>query len=218
MTAFYVGLDVGGREIHGVALGADNYVVGHLAVKPNAADRLLERAAGAAAIAIDSPDRLSSAPQGADPNPDIPPKFCKAGCAETGLLKLYRLQVPWPTPTGEPVDAWMRVGIRLFDALRHAGHDPAEVFPDAAVGRLVGQLRPPPKEGTRVGSEEKARLSGEVGVKTAGIELSSTHGIDALVSAVLARMALTGTAIPASCGHDGSPIWIPKAPVTGIPE
>jgi len=129
MTAFYVGLDVGGREIHGVALGADNYVVGHLAVKPNAADRLLERAAGAAAIAIDSPDRLSSAPQGADPNPDIPPKFRKAGCAEFGLLKLYGLQVPWATPTREPVDAWMRVGIHLFDVLRHAGHDPAEVSP-----------------------------------------------------------------------------------------
>src|SRR5262249_16394512 len=98
------------------------------------------------------------------------------------------------------------------------GPRPGRGFPDAAFRRLAGQLRPCPKRGRGVGSEEKARLSGEVGVKTAGIELSSTHGIDALVSAVLARMALTGTAIPTSCGHDRSAIWIPKAPVTGIPE
>jgi len=218
MTAIYVGLDVGARKIHGVALRHDGYVAGHLEVEARAADMFLDWAAGASAIAIDSPDRLSTAPHGADPDPDIPMKFRKARCAEIGLLRLYRLQVPWATPPGEPVDAWMGVGMGLFDALRGAGENPIEVFPDSAFRRLAGRLGPLAKKGTRVGSEERARLLGQVGVKTAGLELWSTHGIDALVAAVVARMALTGAAIAATCGHDGSAIWIPRAPATRIPD
>src|SRR5262249_13810344 len=66
----------------------------------------------------------------------------------------------------------------LFDALRGAGENPIEVFPDAAFRRLAGRLGPLAKKGTRVGSEERARLLSQLGVKTAGLELWSTHCID----------------------------------------
>lgn len=217
MIRMYVGLDVGAREIHGIALGEDGEVMDVLEVDAAEPDRVQNWTAGANAIAIDSPDRLSTAPHGADKGLSIAQKFRNARCAEIGLLKLYQLQVPWTTPVGELVAGWMRVGIALFEVLRRAGQSPIEVFPDSAFRRLAGQLGPLQKKGTRAGSAERWALLARAGMKGAGSALWSTHGIDAAMASVLARMFVMGQAVPATCGHDGSAIWIPKDSVVESP-
>lgn len=213
MTGTYVGLDVGAREVHGIALGQHGELVDLLEVDAGEPDTVRNWAAGAKVIAIDSPDRLSTAPHGADGGLAIAPKFRNARCAEIGLLKIYRLQVPWVTPVGEPVAEWMQVGIALFELLRRAGQSPIEVFPDSAFRRLAGQLGPLEKKGTRAGSAQRAALLARAGMKGTRLALWSTHGIDAAMASVLARMSVSGEAIPATCGHDGSAIWIPKSSV-----
>lgn len=208
----YVGLDVGAREIHGIAIDDSGQVLDAIDFDAAEPEMVQSWAEPAKAVAIDSPDRLSTGPHSTDESLSISPKFRNARCAEIGLLKQYRLQVPWATPTKEPVDGWMRVGIALFEVMRKAGQSPIEVFPDSAFRRLAGQLGPLKKKGTRAGLAERCELLARVGMKGAGSALWSTHGIDAAMASVLACMFAAGDAIAATCGHDGSAIWIPKSP------
>jgi predicted nuclease with RNAse H fold len=215
MQNLFAGIDVGQRSLHVVLLGTRGELVGQLHFAATEPDRVVESLVATTAIAIDSPDRLSTAPHAAESGLALPPKFRMGRCAEIGLLKLHRYQVPWVTPVSdEPPPPWMRVGIDLFARLREAGMDPIEVFPDAAFRRLAGQLKALPKKGTPAGSAERARLLALAGVSAPGIEMWGNDWIDAALAAQLARMSVSGDAIAATCGHDGSAIWIPAQPAT----
>ncbi|MDQ4133499.1 MAG: DUF429 domain-containing protein [Actinomycetota bacterium] len=160
---------------------------------------LVDWASGAAAIAIDSPDRWSSGPHRDDDS--LAPKFRTARCAEIGLGRQFGVWVSWATPTRPLVGSWMHVGIDLFAALRDNGHEPLEVYPFAAFSALAGG-RSLPKKQTRAGRRERASL------------LSVSDGLshdslDACAAALVARDHHDSRAAPATCGHDGTAIWLP---------
>ena len=215
MHSVFAGIDVGERSLHVVVLGNRGEFVDQLHFAATELDRAVDAVLGAAAVAIDSPDRLSAAVHASDSELVIAPKFRMGRCAEIGLLKLHRYQVPWVTPVSdELLPGWMRVGIDLFARLRDAGQDPIEVFPDAGFRRLAGQLKPLPKKGTRAGTLERVRLLGLTGVSAPGIAMWGPDWMDAALSAQLARMSASGDAVAATCGHDGTAIWIPARPAT----
>ena len=85
----YVGLEVGAREIDGIAI--DDAGLGVDAVDFDAAEpeRVKSWTEQASAVAIDSPDRLSTGPHTPDKTLEIARKFRNARCAEIGLLKQY---------------------------------------------------------------------------------------------------------------------------------
>lgn len=208
----FVGIDVGARRVHAVALdgaGAVRWievvavagtVPGHgIAVAP------ARLAAGAAGVAVDAPDRWSTAPHRRDL--DLPPKFRTARCAEIGLGRDHGLWVPWTTPVEPAPGTWIAAGIGLFAALRAGGHDPAEVYPYAAFRVLNGGRRPAPKT-TPAGRAQRLALLAAAGIR--GVPPDAGHDVlDAAVAAVVARLRHVGGAVAATCGHDGTAIWLP---------
>lgn len=208
-----VGVDVGARRMHAVALDSRGAVVGVGAFDAVRLAELVTWAAGAAQVAVDAPDRWSTAPHGADQ--DLSPKFRTARCGEIALGREHRIWVPWVTPI-EPAPGWISAGIELFAALRAAGHDPVEVYPHAAFRVLGGGRRPPPKQ-TRTGAERRVRLLEEAGVRAARLPGGSHDAIDAAAAALVGLHRARGTARSATCGHDGSAIWLPGAAAPSAP-
>ena len=208
-----VGVDVGARRLHAVALDGGGTVVtvdAFDAVRPG---DLVTWAAGAAMVAVDAPDRWSTAPHDADQG--LSPKFRTARCGEIALGRQHGIWVPWVTPV-DPTPGWISAGIELFAALRAAGHDPVEVYPHAAFRVLGGGLRPPPKQ-TQAGAEQRVRLLEGAGV-AAGRLLGGSHdAIDAAAAALVALHRARQMALPATCGHDGSAIWLPGAAAPPAP-
>lgn len=200
-----VGIDVGSRLLHVAAVAGSTSLETRL-FEVGQLDALVGWASGASAIAIDAPDRWSSGPHRDDHS--LAPKFRTARCAEIGLGRQYGLWVSWATPI-RPLDgSWMQVGIDLFAALRQNGHQPVEVYPFAAF-RSLANNRSLPKKQTSSGRHRRALL-----LKAAGLHLADAHrrshdALDACAAALVARDHLERRAIPATCGHDGTAIWLP---------
>ncbi|MFN2606860.1 MAG: DUF429 domain-containing protein [Acidimicrobiales bacterium] len=203
-----VGVDVGSRRVDAVALNDDGRVLGARVFPVADLDALLGWADGAAAVCVDSPDRWSTAPHAGDL--ELAPKFRSARCGEIGLGRHFRIWVPWTTPVAPAPRTWMDVGVRLFAALRAAGHEPLEVYPHGAFRVLGGGLRPPSKQ-TVAGIEARVRALEAAGVRCPALGMWGHDGLDAAVAALVALHHLRGRAVPASCGHDGSAIWLPAA-------
>ena len=206
-----LGIDVGARRLHGVALdpaggiATEIFDAGDLAA-------VVAWAEGAEAVAVDAPDGWSTAPHAGDRS--LSPKFRSARCGEIALGGDFGIWVPWTTPEDPLPGSWMARGVALFAALRKDGHRPVEVFPYAAF-RLLNGNRPLPKKRSRQGAAVRREL-----LETAGVHMpgSTTHDLtDAAVAALVASHHARGRARPATCGHDGSAIWLP-APVTGVAD
>ncbi len=199
----YVGIDVGGRAVHGVAIDAARRAVATAAFAAGDLGSVLAWTAPAAVVAVDAPAQLSTAPHATDTA--LAPKFRVARCAEVALGRDHRVWVPWVAPLERPDDGWMAVGLRLFESLRAAGRRAIEVFPYAGF-RALNAWRPLPKKTTKAGARARMAL-----LRAAGVEspVGSHHVVDALLAALVARDHASGAAEPVTCGHDGSVIWLP---------
>jgi predicted nuclease with RNAse H fold len=203
------GIDVGARRVHVVALDRFARVAGFEIVDVGALGAVAGSivAAGAPTVAIDSPTAWSTAPHASETG--LSPKFRSARCAEIALGRRHRLWVPWTTPV-DPADApaWMQVGVALAAALRSGGVETLEVYPYAAFRVLNGGGRLPPKHAS-AGRELRRALLRRAGV-TGEERLPPSHdALDAAAAALVAMHRRLGVAHPATCGHDGSAIWLP---------
>jgi len=206
MTGPFIGIDVGANRFHCVKLDDRGRIEDAVIVPTGDLAYLADWAGSATAVAIDAPAELSTAPHGDDQA--LGRKFVGARCAEIALGREYGSWVPWVTPTAEPVPGWIGAGFAVYGALRRAGVEPIEVYPYAAYRELVRPARLPKKstaEGVRV-RVEALRLTG---IEANNLSMWSHDGLDALVAALIARDYARGTALAASCGHDGSAIWLP---------
>lgn len=199
-----VGIDVGSRQLHAVALDEAAAVVGAAVLEADRLGDAVAWAAGADAVAVDAPDRWSTEPHASED--DLSPKFRTARCGEIALAREHRIWVPWVTPA-RPAEGWIRVGIDLFGALRAAGHQPVEVYPHA-VFCVLGGRRPPPKQ-QLAGAQARITLLESAGVTATWLPMWSHDALDAAAAALVALHHAQGLARPATCGHDGSAIWLP---------
>jgi predicted nuclease with RNAse H fold len=195
----FVGIDVGARALHCVALDGARRVVAVGALPAGPSLELEALTGGATAIAIDAPSALSSGPHAGDQSISLKGR-------EHGLW------VPWVAPLAgaAAVPGWMRAGLELFQALSAAGHNPVEVYPHAGFRLLAGTRLPPKRK--RAGLDARAALLQREAVATDGLRPWSHDALDAALAAVLAARMHEGTAMPVGCGHDRSAIWIPATP------
>ncbi|MGI8777204.1 MAG: DUF429 domain-containing protein [Acidimicrobiales bacterium] len=203
-----IGIDVGSRRLDAVSLDDQARVTDVRTFASTDGAAVVAWARGAAAIAIDSPDRWSTAPHAADAT--LPPKFRSARCAEIGLARDRGVWVPWTTPVTPQVRTWISAGIDLFGALRAAGHEPVEVYPHG-VFRVLNHARRPPSKRTAEGRAARVLLLGAAGVSAAWSAIATHDAVDATAAALVALRHARGLAEPTTCGHDGSAIWLPAA-------
>jgi predicted nuclease with RNAse H fold len=201
-----VGIDVGARRLHAVALDGEARVVGAEVFDARHLDEVAAWTSGADQVGIDSPDRWSTAPHGSDHR--LSPKFRTARCGEIALGRDHGIWVPWTTPV-EPTPGWIHVGIDLFAALGAEGQEPVEVYPHAAFRVVAGGRRPPPKQ-TAAGCRARVELLEKAGVVEASLPVWPHDALDAAAAAVVALQRARGTAVAVTCGHDGSAIWLPQ--------
>ena len=202
----WVGVDVGSRRLHAVALDSGCQVVWAEVVQAAEAGAVLELVAGTQGVAVDSPGAWSTAPHAGDET--VARKFRLGRCSEIALGREYGIWVPWSTPPEPAPGTWMATGVDLFASLRAAGHDPVEAYPYGGFRLLAGG--PLPKKTTAQGRAARAQLLRSVGVEVDGLEKSHDF-LDAALVALVARQRSLGTARVATCGHDQSGIWLPAA-------
>lgn len=122
-----LGIDVGAHRLHGVALDRAGAVTAAEIFDARHPEAVVGWAAGATAIAVDSPDGWSTAPHAGDA--PLSPKFRSARRGEMALGRELGIWVSWATPATPVAGSWMDRGIAVFPALRAAGHRPVEVYP-----------------------------------------------------------------------------------------
>jgi predicted nuclease with RNAse H fold len=203
----YVGVDVAADRLHCVALDERLRVDATAVFSGAEIPELASWAEGASTIAIDAPAQLSTAPHRDDPS--LSPKFAVARCAEIALGRQYGSWVPWVTPTAEPIPGWMATGLATYDALRGRGAAVVEVFPYAGFRELVRPARLP-KKSTADGARVRIEALRRAGVEAEDLPMWSHDALDALLAALIAHDHAAGTAAAATCGHDGSAIWLPQ--------
>ncbi|MBV8161698.1 MAG: DUF429 domain-containing protein [Acidimicrobiia bacterium] len=208
----WAGVDVGARRLHVVVLDGRWRVARAEVVRPTETAGLMDRLRGVDGVAVDSPGAWSTAPHAGDET--VARKFRLGRCGEIALGREYGIWVPWSTPPEPAPGTWMATGIELFAALRAAGHDPVEAYPYGGFRLLAGRRLP--KKTTPEGRAVRTAL-----LRSAGVRLEGCHGsavaplvrshdfIDATLAALVARQRHQGTARVATCGHDGSGIWLP---------
>lgn len=161
----------------------------------------------AATVAIDAPAAPSTAPHRDDEA--LSRKFRPARCAEIELGRSFGVWVPWVTPTADgPAPPWMQVGFRLFELLAGSPSSVIEVYPYAGYRRLA-RGRPLPPKSTPQGLKARVDLLRENGLMAPRLEMWSHDSLDAAMAALIALRRSLGRATEASCGHDGSAIWLP---------
>jgi predicted nuclease with RNAse H fold len=203
-----VGIDVGARALHLVSLDGDARVVDTATLAATDPDAAVAFADGAVAVAVDSPDRWSTAPHAGDET--LAPKFRTARCGEVGLGRQQGIWVPWTTPVEPSPGTWIDAGIALFSALRAAGHEPVEVYPHA-VFRVLHDGRRPLNKRTAEGRHLRAALLRAAGVACPALERWGHDALDAAAAALVALRRAQARARPVTCGHDGTAIWLPAS-------
>ena len=162
---------------------------------------------GARVVAIDAPAQLSTAPHRGDPS--LSTKFQTGRCAEVALGREHRSWVSWVTPTARPIPGWMQTGLALYDTLRDGGRELVEVYPYAGFRALARGASLPPKQ-TVEGARTRVDLLERAGVVVEHLPMWSHDGLDALLGALVALQSASGRAVPVTCGHDDSAIWLPQ--------
>ncbi len=208
VTTRYVGIDVGSRWLHAVALDDRGHVAEVVRLPAGDVEAVVDWVADAQALAVDSPDGWSTAPHADEA--ELSPKFRSARCGEVALGRQFGVWVPWPTPTC-PAGGWMHVGVQLFGTLRRVGHDPVEVYPHAIFRQLSGGLALPKKRSS-AGMRRRLQLLHDSGVVPSRLTAPSHDLVDAAAAALVARDRAAGRATPVTCGHDGTAIWLPTPP------
>lgn len=172
----HVGVDVGATRLH-VAVIDDGRV--DVVTTTDIAD-VVAWCAGAALVAIDAPSEPATGRVHAG---SLSPKFAVARCNEIAAGEQLGVWVPWVTPVLDAAPSWMRTGFAVWGALRHAGHQPVEVYPAGAFWLLNGRRWPPKKTTPDGRAERLALLEPHVGA----LDLCSHDHIDAVMAAVVAR-------------------------------
>jgi predicted nuclease with RNAse H fold len=204
--ATFTGIDVGADRLHAVSVDKVLRVVRSAVFAALELPNLVAWLDDSAVVAIDAPAHVSTAPHAVDVT--LSPKFRLARCAEIGLGHDFGIWVPWVTPTTAPESGWMATGFALYRELREAGADPIEVYPHSAF-RILVHPAPLPKKQTGPGIQARVSSLEKLGIDEPNLAVWSHDGLDALVGAVVARDNAAGTARAATCGHDGSAIWLP---------
>jgi predicted nuclease with RNAse H fold len=208
-----LGIDLGASTIHVVVVTdaptSVPVVVDARTFDASDIEAVVTLAKDAAAIAIDAPAELSTAPHRDDDA--ISNKFRTARCGEIALGQQAKIWVPWVTPhDAAQVAGWMGVGFSLWRALRAAGHEPLEVYPAGVFKTLAGKRVP--SKSTRAGLQARIALLEPLVVLPEMIDMWSHDGIDALGAAITAYQASQGVAqriAHTGGGCDGSAIWLP---------
>lgn len=204
----YVGIDLGQRRVHVVALDAGLRLATATVVDVAEIETLRDQLEQAEVVAIDAPAALSTAPHASDET--LSPKFRSARCAEIALGREHAIWVPWVTPTADlPLPSWMDVGFRVFELAKASGAQAVEVFPHAGFRTLAGGKVP--SKQTAEGLRVRAKLLQKGGVAVDALEMWSHDSLDAALAALVARDVARGTAVRVGCGHDASAIWLPAA-------
>ncbi|HEX4978493.1 MAG TPA: DUF429 domain-containing protein [Acidimicrobiales bacterium] len=205
------GIDVGGDRLHVVVLDDRRRVRDAWVAAGSGCSAVVERlrASGVARVAVDAPDAPSTGAHHADGG--LSPKFRLARCGEVALGREHRVWVAWATPRAAPFAAWMQTGFELHRRARDAGLESVEVYPHAAFQTLAGGRRLPTKT-SPAGVRARVDVLSAAGVD--GPRFLEMWSHDALDAAVAALVAIDSDAIPVSCGHDGSAIWLPSGPAT----
>jgi predicted nuclease with RNAse H fold len=201
------GIDLGQRRVHLAVLDDRLSLAAARIVDVAVVDSLSEVLEKVEVVAIDAPSALSTAPHASDVG--LSPKFRSARCAEISLGREHGIWVPWVTPTADrPLPPWMEVGFQVFELADRAGVRAVEVFPHAGF-RALARERIPPKL-TAEGLQARADLLAAAGVKIEALPMWSHDSLDACLAALIARDVAAGRAVAATCGHDGSAIWLPE--------
>jgi hypothetical protein len=216
----HVGVDVSGEGFHLVGLrrSDDALVVAVARLVPRAElPDLVALCSAADVVAIDAPDRTSSAVHADDPAyRDRYPHRRWGRCCDIASLEDRAPTVAWSTPTEVDPSSWMGAGIELWDALRAARPRPElrEVYPHASFTVLNG-ARPPSKT-TIAGLRARIGILRRCGVAlpdTAG--LWAHDGLDATVAALVAALP-EDELRPLGDQHcprwDGTVLWRPRLP------
>jgi predicted nuclease with RNAse H fold len=203
-----LGIDVGARLLHCVAVDADGRVVAADAVEPDEVGKVAAWATTCETVAIDAPSKPSNRPHGDDV--ELSPKFREARCAEVELGRRHGIWVPWVTPAAPPFATWMTVGFAVYGALSNA--HTVETYPYAVFRLLAGHKLA--RKQTLVGLRERIALLESAGLKAATMSLWTHNAIDAAGAALVAWSVARGEAIPIGCGHDDSAIWLPGSVTT----
>lgn len=206
MTDRFVGVDVAADRLHCVAIDDRLAVTGTAVFSAAEMRELGDWLDGTRAVAVDAPEQLSAAPHSGDQS--LSPKFAPGRCAEIALGRDYGTWVPWVTPTTLPVAKWIATGFEVYSELRRRGIEALEVYPYGGYRELVRPKRLPKKQ-TSEGIRVRVRALQKTGVEEANLQMWSHDGLDALLAAVIARDYYSGVARAATCGHDGSAIWLP---------
>lgn len=211
---FAVGIDLGARIVHVVALDDSGTV--QLAESVPAPDvaTVLPALSSEAVVAIDAPDAQQVPRHLGDVA--LSPKFRPARCGEIALGSLRHYWVPWVTPPrGSPCAPWMITGFGVWRTVLQRGLRAIEVYPHAAFLELSGGSRLGRKT-TAEGRRQRSDLLEAAGVDLQDLDVTCHDILDAAVAAVVARDARLGTADEVSCRHadgtgsDGSAIWLPQ--------
>ncbi len=212
-SAAYVGIDVGARRLHAVGVDEDLQVTSGALFDAGELGAVAAWATDARVIAIDAPDRLSSAAHVGDES--VAPKFRVGRCAEVALARQRKLFVPWVTPLVVATGSWMAIGLELFRVLRTRGTaEVLETFPNAAF-RVLADGAVLPKKDSVDGVQRRVALLHDAGVRARDLELWSHDSLDALVGALVAAQRARSQAVPVVCaehaegGGDGSALWLP---------
>jgi predicted nuclease with RNAse H fold len=205
----YVGIDVGSRALHAVAIDDACAVTGAAVFEAGELDDLAAWAAGCAVAAVDAPDGPSRGAHNRDTA--VAPKFRRGRCGEVALGRQRGYWVPWVTPTRPAPGSWIEVGISVHASLPMTT---LEVFPNAGFRSLAG-AGAVPKKTTAAGIRERARLLRAAGLQARDLQAWSHDALDAALAAIVAlqcaagRAQRIGCAEDESCGQDGSAIWLP---------
>jgi predicted nuclease with RNAse H fold len=205
----YVGIDVGSRALHAVAIDDSCAVTCAAIFETGELDELVAWAGDGAVAAVDAPDGPSRGAHSADAT--VAPKFRRGRCGEVALGRRRGYWVPWVTPAHPAPGSWIDVGIRVHAALPMTT---IEVFPNAGFRVLAGGASLPKKTSVQ-GVRARARLLRDAGLRALGLEAWSHDGLDAALAALVALHCATGGAVRVGCaedepcGQDGSAIWLP---------
>ena len=217
--AVVVGVDVGARSLHAVALSAGRRVVDARVFAASDVAAVVDWVPGARIAAIDGPDAASRGLHAGDPT--IAAKFRPARTGEVALGRHHRHWVSWVTPPVVPDAGWMAVAVALHAAFAGAGAEPLEVYPHAAFAELAGGRRLPSKQRPAGLAARVALLRVELG-DVPHLHMWSHDGLDACAAALVAADRLDGVAVAAGPrpddppGPDGAPpddgsrIWLPR--------
>jgi predicted nuclease with RNAse H fold len=204
----YVGVDVGARALHAVAVDGSLAVLDVAILDARHLQALVVWAEGATIAAIDAPDGPSAGAHAGDVG--VAPKFRTGRCGEVALGRKRGYWVSWVTPVQPEPDSWIDVGIRAHAALQET----IEVYPHAGFRELAGGATLP-KKATVAGRLARAALLRAAGLRSGDLDRWSHDALDAGLAAVVALHHAQGRAQRVACspdeacGQDGSAIWLP---------